>query len=192
MTTTAAYTMDGFIDDVKEIFANVSDPKAQAEAVSSHLKDLLAVSGWLEERLDLPEEGGYGRVDLHLEENSGHPGPGWLLMCSVQRPGQDNLPHDHGAAWVVYGVYDGAIEQTKWRWYFPGEGVDEATIKETGRFTQKNGTVAYFLPGEIHNTRNVIGTEGRSLVVRLESQKLDRVTRYQYNPADNSMRVMDR
>ena len=192
MTQTTAYSMDAFIDDVKDIFANTSDPKAQAEAVADHLKDLLAVPGWLEERLDLPEEGGYGRMDLHLEEDSGHPGPGWLLMCSVQRPGQDNLPHDHGAAWVVYGVYDGAIEQTKWRWFFPGEGVKEASIKETGRFTQRDGSVAYFLPGEIHNTRNVIGTEGRSLVVRLESQKLDRITRYQYNPLDNSMRVMDR
>ena len=50
--------------------------------------------------------------------------------------------------------------------------------------------MAFFLPGEIHNTRNVTG--GRCLVVRLESQKLDRITRYQYNPEDNSVRVMDR
>jgi hypothetical protein len=28
--------------------------------------------------------------------------------------------------------------------------------------------------------------------VRLESQKLDRVTRFQYNPEDGSMKVMDR
>ena len=39
-------------------------------------------------------------------------------MCGIQRPVQDNLPHDHGTTWVVYGVYQGAIEQTKWRWYY--------------------------------------------------------------------------
>ena len=110
-------------------------------------------------------------------------------MASVQKPDQDNLPHDHGAAWVVYGVYDGAIEQRKWRWFYPGEGVDTPQIKETGDFVQENGTVAFFMPGEIHTTKNISGK--RSLVVRLESQKLDRVTRYQYDPKKNTVKVMD-
>ena len=29
-------------------------------------------------------------------------------------------------------------------------------------------------------------------MVRLESQKLDTLTRYQYNPEDNSVKIMDR
>ncbi len=190
MTQTAIYTMEAFVADVKDIFASSKDPLVQAQKVADHLKDLLAVPGWLEEKLELPEEGGFGRVDLHLDEETGHPGSGFLLMCSVQKPGQDNLPHDHGAAWVVYGVYQGAIKQTKWRWYYPGEGVDSPRIQETGHFVQEDGSVAFFLPGEIHHTENVSG--GRSLVVRLESQKLDQVIRYQYNPEDNSVRIMDR
>ena len=190
MTQTASYTMDSFLDDVRETFASTKDPLAQASTVAANLKTLLATPGWLEEMLDLPEEGGFGPKSLHLEEEVGHPGPGFWLMASVQRPDQDNLPHDHGNAWVVYGVYEGAIEQTKWRWFYPGEGVDQLQIKETGQFVQKEGAVAFFLPGEIHNTRNVTG--GRALVVRLESQKLDRITRYQYNPEDTTMRVMDR
>jgi hypothetical protein len=111
-------------------------------------------------------------------------------MASVQEPEQDNLPHDHGAAWVVYGVYDGEIKQTKFRWFYPGEGVDSVQIKETGDFVQRDGKVAFFLPGEIHNTLNVSG--GRALVVRLESQKLDRVVRYQYNPDEGTVKMMDR
>ncbi len=190
MVQVTSYSMEGFLDDVRETFASTNDPLAQARAVSENLKTLLATPGWLEEMLDLPEEEGYGPVSLHLEEDAGHPGPGFWLMASVQRPDQDNLPHDHGAAWVVYGVYDGEIEQTKWRWFYPGEGVDQLQIKETGQFTQKKGSVAFFLPGEIHNTRNTTG--GRALVVRLESQKLDRVTRYQYNPEDNTVKVMNR
>ena len=43
----------------------------------------------------------------------------------------------------------------------------------------------------IHDTLN-IREEGRSLVVRLESQKLDRVTRFQYDPEAGTMKVMDR
>ena len=190
MTQTAVYTMEAFITDVKQVFASSKDPLVQAQKASDYLKELLAVPGWLEEKLDLPEEGGFGRYDLYLDEDAGHPGNGWYLMCSVQKPEQDNLPHDHGATWVVYGVYQGAIEQTKWRWFYPGEGVDSPRIKETGSFVQQDGTVAFFLPGEIHMTKNVAGS--RSLVVRLESQKLDRVIRYQYNPEDNSVRIMDR
>ena len=113
MTQTATYTMEAFVDDVKEIFASTKDPLAQAQAVADHMQVLLDVPDWLEEKLNLPEEGGFGRYDLHYDENSGSPEPGFLLMCTVQKPGQDNLPHDHGAAWVVYGVYEGAIEQTK-------------------------------------------------------------------------------
>ncbi|MFQ6030499.1 MAG: hypothetical protein ACE5Q6_23740 [Dehalococcoidia bacterium] len=190
MTQTATYTMEAFIADVKEIFASSKDALVQAQAVAEHMKALLAVPGWLEEKLDLPEEGGYGRYDLHLDESAGHPEPGFWLMATVQKPGQDNLPHDHGAAWVVYGVYEGAIKQTKWRWFYPGEGVESPRIKETGHFVQRDGKVAFFLPGEIHHTENVAG--GRSLVVRLESQKLDQVTRYQYNPETNTVTVMDR
>ena len=176
---------------LNNVFRNEADPHVQAKTVSAHLKKLLAVPGWVEEKLELAEEGGFGRFSLHLDEESGHPGNGWWLMASVQKPGQDNLPHDHGVTWVVYGVYSGAIRQRKWRWAFPGEGVDHAQIRETGKFTQHPGDVAYFLPGEIHDTLNV-QDEGRSLVIRLESQKLDRVTRFQYDPEAGTMKVMDR
>ena len=186
---TATYTMEAFVEDVEDVFRNEKDIHAQAKTVSEYLKKLLAVPGWLEDKLELEEEGGYGRFSLHLDEESGHPGNGWWLMASVQKPGQDNLPHDHGVTWVVYGVYKGSIQQRKWRWAFPGEGVDQAQIKESGRFIQKPGAVAYFLPGEIHDTLNV--EEGRSLVVRLESQKLDRVTRFEYNPETGSMKVKE-
>ena len=190
MTQTATYTMEAFVDDVKEIFTATKDPLAQAQAVSDKMKDLLAVPGWLEEKLNLPEEGGFGRYDLHIDEEVGLPGAGFYLMVTVQKPDQTQLPHDHGVAWVAYGVYKGAIKQTKFRWAFPGEGVDSPQIKVTGAFTQKNGSVAYFLPGEIHQTLNVTGE--RALVVRLESQKLDTLTRYQYDIEANTVKIMDR
>ncbi len=189
MTTATAYTVDEFIDDVREIFDDTQDPLAQASRVAEKMEVLLTTPGWLEERLELPDEGGYGRYDLHLDEDYGHPGGGFWLMASVQKPEQDNLPHDHGAAWVVYGVYQGEIKQTKWRWFYPGEGVDSVQIKQTGDFIQGDGKVAFFLPGEIHDTLNVTGD--RALVVRLESQKLDRVVRYQYNPDEGSVKVME-
>lgn len=190
MTQIATYTMEAFLDDVRQVFASSKDALVQAQAVKEYLERLMAVPGWLEAQIDIPEEGGFGRYDLHYEENVGHPAPGFYFMATFQKPDQTQLPHDHGAAWVVYGVYKGSIRQGKWRWYHPGEGVDSLQLKEYGSFVQESGSAAFFLPGEVHQTLNVTG--GRALVVRFESQKLDQVTRYQINPETNAVTVMDR
>jgi hypothetical protein len=95
MTQTATYTVEQFMTDVRQVFASTQDPRSQAQAVAQHMRALLAVPGWLDEKLQsLP--GGYGRVDLHMDDAYGHPEPGFLAMCSAQRPGQHNTPHDHG------------------------------------------------------------------------------------------------
>ncbi|MCH9018353.1 MAG: hypothetical protein IIB89_11415, partial [Chloroflexi bacterium] len=65
---TATYTMEAFVEDVRNVFRNETDPHVQAKTVSAFLKKLLAVPAWLEDKLDLPEEGGYGRFSLHLDE----------------------------------------------------------------------------------------------------------------------------
>ena len=90
MTQTTAYTVDAFIDDVRDIFDATQDPLAQASGVAERMELLLKTPGWLEERLELPDEGGYGRYDLHLDEEYGHPGGGFWLMASgaAARTGQ--------------------------------------------------------------------------------------------------------
>jgi predicted metal-dependent enzyme (double-stranded beta helix superfamily) len=184
MTQTATYTLERFIADVQQVFASTKDPRAQAQAVAKHMQELLTVPGWLDEELQSLPQSGYGRVDLHIDEEYGHPEPGFLAMCSAQRPGQDNSPHDHGASWVVYGVYKGAIEQTKWRWVYPEHDWTSPELKPAERHVQAEGAVAFFLPGEIHTTKNV--HDGRSLVFRLEAQRLDQVMRHRYNPQANA------
>jgi predicted metal-dependent enzyme (double-stranded beta helix superfamily) len=101
-------------------------------------------------------------------------------MCGIQRPGQDNLPHDHGSTWVVYGVYQGAIEQTKWRWSYPETDRTSPEITPLESWVQGPGDIAFFLPGEIHHTRCV--ADDRSVVVRLEGQKLAGMLRHRYDP----------
>jgi len=184
MTQTKTYTLEAFIEDARQVFASTKDPRTQAQEIARHMKNLLAVPDWLEEKLNLPAEGGFGRVDFHHDQEYGHPDGGFLLMCSVQRPGQDNLPHDHGTTWVVYGVYEGAIEQTKWRWSYPESDRTSPEIKPLESWVQQPGGVAFFLPGEIHNTRCI--ADDRSLVIRLEGRKLEGVLRHRYNPETNT------
>jgi predicted metal-dependent enzyme (double-stranded beta helix superfamily) len=148
------------------------------------MQELLRVPGWLEEQIHLPAEGGFGRHDLHHDTEFGHPEGGFLLMCGIQRPGQDNLPHDHGTTWVVYGVYQGAIEQTKWRWSYPATDRTAPELKPLESWVQGPGDIAFFLPGEIHHTRCVAAD--RAVVIRLEGQKLAGMLRHRYDPQTNT------
>ena len=187
MTQTAVYTMEAFVEDARQVFASTKDPRIQAQQIARHLKELLKVPGWLEEKIDLPAEGGFGSHELHHDQEYGHPDGGFYLMCGVQRPGQDNLPHDHGSTWVVYGVYQGGIEQTKWRWSYPEADRTSPELKNVESWVQEPGEIAFFLPGEIHNTRNA--DEVRSVVVRLEGQKLAGLPRHRYDPKTNSAEI---
>ena len=186
MAQTGVYTLEAFIADVRKVFASSKDPRSQAQGVARHMKELLRVPGWLEEKLGPQTEGRYGRTDLYVDDSRGHPAPGFLLMCATQGPaaeGAGSAPHDHGASWVVYGVYRGAIEQSKYRWVCQEGAWTSPELKEAEQFVQSEGEVAFFLPGEIHKTRSI---HERSLVLRLEAQKLDRVVRHRYDQGANS------
>ena len=65
--------MDAFIDDVREIFDATQDPLAQAQSVAKHLERLLATPGWLEERLELPDEAGTDAMTSTWTKNMGTP-----------------------------------------------------------------------------------------------------------------------
>ena len=186
----STYTIEEFIAAVRQVFANVNDARAQAQGVAKHMKDLLAVSD-LTKEIDRRSGGKPGRVDLHIDEKYGHPAPGFCLMTSIPAPASaegpgGRLPHDHGASFVVYGVYKGAIEQTKYKWtYANDEDWTSPELRASECFVQRPGDVAFFLPGEIHKTTRV-GTEP-PVVIRLEAQWLDRVVRHAYNPETNNV-----
>lgn len=175
--------IERFVAEVRQVFATVKDARTQAQAVAQHMKEMLAAPGLMEE-INQRSGGRPGRVDLHVDEEYGHPGPGFCLMTSLPGPEEESAgrwPHDHGASYVVYGVYKGAIEQAKYRWTFPKEGSwTSPELKESERFVQREGDVAFFLPGEIHKTTRV--GDAPPIVVRLEAQRLDRVLRHAYNP----------
>jgi hypothetical protein len=184
----STYTIDQFVTDVRQVFANMQDARAKAQAVAKHMKDLLRVPDLMEE-VNRRSGGKAGRVDLHIDDKYGHPAAGFCLMTSLPGPRGEGaggrLPHDHGASFVVYGVYKGAIEQTKYKWTYPRDGDwTSPELKASERFLQRPGDVAFFLPGEIHKTTSV-GSEP-PVVIRLEAQWLDRVLRHVYNPENNS------
>ena len=167
--------IDHFVGAVRDVFANTPDARAQAHQIAGHMKTLLASSTLMEE---IQQRGGGkpGRINLHIDDKHGHPGPGFCLMTSLTPKGKSTggaRAHDHGA-------YKGAIEQTKYTWTYPPSGDWTAPeLKPGDCFVQKVGDVAFFLPGEIHKT-SAVGDEP-PIVLRLEAQLLDHVERHTYD-----------
>ncbi len=175
--------IDRFIHEAQQVFAENTDPRAQAGAIAKHMETLLVVPD-LEDEIKRRADGRTGRIDLHVDGERGHPDPGFCLMTTIADPtggggSRERYPHDHGASWVVYGVYKGATQQLKFRWACPENGDRmKPKLEIYDRFTQTTGQAAFFLPGEIHMT-GTAGNEG-SKIIRLEAQKLDRVHRHFY------------
>jgi len=84
-------------------------------------------------------------------------------------------------------VYRGAIEQTKFRWIFPDGQWLSPELCESERFVQREGDVAFFLPGEIHKTATV--SDGPAVVLRIEGQAMDRVTRHRYDSQTHAVEM---
>ncbi len=176
--------IDSFVYAVRKVFAQTGDARAQARGIAGEMKNLLARADLMEE-IAATADGRTGRIDLHIDDDYGHPGPGFCLMTSISRPGGRTggaRAHDHGASYVVYGVYKGAIEQTKYTWTYEGD-LTAPVLKPGDCFVQNAGEVAFFLPGEIHRT-TAVGEEA-PVVLRLEGQLLDRVARHTYDLENN-------
>lgn len=175
-------SIDRFIEGARQVYAGSDDARAQAQGLAAEMRTLLAQPDLLGE-IETIADGRTGRIDLHIDERFGHPGPGFCLMTSINRAGKRTggaRAHDHGASYVVYGVQSGAIEQTKFTWAYSDDGDWTAPVLKPGDcFVQQAGDVAFFLPGEIHKTMAV--SENPPVVLRLEGQFLDRVTRHTYD-----------
>ena len=190
MTQTNGYTLEAFIEDARQTFADSDDAKVQAQTIAGHMEKLLQVPNLLDGKLEIPETG-TSVVSLHHDAQYGHPAPGFWLMCNAQSKTGATVgvhPHDHGAAWVVYGVYSGAIQQTTWRWAFHAPDRSDPHLDEVGQWIQKPGEVAFFMPGAIHAQQNVF--DGPSVVIRLEGQKLDGVIRHSYDLRTESATIV--
>jgi len=182
--------LDQFIEDARRAFGASPSPLDRADGVATALRRLLSDRDWLERRLDLPAEGGLGTYALHDDTEFGHPEPGFRVLTHVymgNAASEGTGLHDHGPCFVVYGVYGGQIVQRKFMW--AADTMNERPqLKEHTRFTQRPGDVAYFLPGEIHETLRVEGQ--RSIVIRVTSQDLRQVRRHSYNLRTGDVRLM--
>ncbi len=76
---------------------------------------------------------------------------GFMLLAHNENEGLYRPPHDHGRAWVVYGVQSGELEIRTYAKLSGPEGEPRLVLREASIL--QPGEARAYLPGDIHDTR---------------------------------------
>lgn len=160
-----AYTLEQLASDVRE--ALEADPSPQGkQKVLEHLsralldKDLVA--------RHVTAENCKPRKVLYED-----PKLGFCICGHVYEDERVGGPHDHGPAWAIYGVAEGATEMTEWKVVEKGSG-DAPTLVEPERtYEMKPGDCQFYDVGVIHSPKMT----PRTKLIRIEGGNLDQIRR---------------
>jgi hypothetical protein len=141
------------------------------------LKQAHPAEPWLRELLDTKA----AKLEIHRDHDKG-----FILMGHVIDRRHDRPPHDHGLHWVLYGVYSGAIEITKWRRTDKGVTPGRATL-DGEVVVLRAGDVRPYLQGEIHSVKKAGEAPESDVVFRFLSGDLDRTGQQRYDPKTNTV-----
>jgi hypothetical protein len=154
-------TLDGTMASISAMWGRLTTELVQAS--QRHLEALANVSPeepWLAELLrDQPASRKLYRDPLH----------GFVLLAHFETPGLYRPPHDHGPAWVVYAVHQGASEMGTYGRIDNGDG-SIRLVKRNSTLVEP-GQAQVYLPGDIHDTRCV---SGPALLFRFTERDLKR------------------
>ena len=84
------------------------------------------------------------------------PAAGFMLLAHNENEGLYRPPHDHGRAWVVYGVQSGALEIRTYARVAADGGGARLVLRDSSLL--RAGQARAYLPGDIHDTRCVTGS----------------------------------
>lgn len=135
--------LDGFIAAVRDDWGPIST--ALVAKCRQHLAELTLadpVEQWL--------------AQLHAERPSARellrdPVGGYMLLAHTEQRGLYRPPHDHGRAWVVYGVQSGELEVGTYAKVIDAAG--QVQLVRRDMHVLRPGEARAYLPGDIHDTR---------------------------------------
>ena len=152
------------IEELRAIWPAKGDIKSRMEAAKPVLEELLKDDGLKAFSATWPSTEGGKNLLLYVD-----PDYGFAINAVVRVPGRKGRPHDHGAAWVLYGVLDGTESLERYVRIDDGSRPGYAEIKLTSVTTGSQGKVDLVPPHDIHAEQ---GGDGRSVAIIIRSQKL--------------------
>lgn len=95
-------------------------------------------------------------AELHAEQPAAREllrdsAQGYMLLVHTEQRGLYRPPHDHGRAWVVYGVQSGELEIGTYAKVTDADG--KVRLVRRGMHVLRPGEARAYLPGDIHDTR---------------------------------------
>lgn len=156
--------MAKFIDGLRAIWAAKNDNKSRMEAAKPLLEQLVKDNGLKALSANWPSTEGGKNLLFYVD-----PEHGFAINAVVRVPGRSGRPHDHGEAWVLYGVLDGQESLERYQRVDDGSKPGHAEIKLTSVTTGSQGKVDLVPPHDIHAEQ---GGPARSVAIIIRSQKL--------------------
>jgi predicted metal-dependent enzyme (double-stranded beta helix superfamily) len=153
-----------FIEELRTIWAAKGDIKSRMEAAKPLLEQLVKDDGLKTISATWPSTEGGKNLLLYVD-----PDHGFAINAVVRVPGRKGRPHDHGEAWVLYGVLDGTESLERYDRLDDGSKPGHAEIKLTSVTTGSQGKVDLVPPHDIHAEQ---GGDARSVAIIIRSQKL--------------------
>jgi predicted metal-dependent enzyme (double-stranded beta helix superfamily) len=153
-----------FIDELRAIWAAKTDIQSRMEAAKPVLERLVKDDGLKAISANWPSTEGGKNLLFYVD-----PDFGFAINAVVRVPGRKGRPHDHGDAWVLYGVLDGTESLERYQRIDDGSRQVYAEIKMTSVTTGSQGKVDLVPPHDIHAEQ---GGDARSVAIILRSQKL--------------------
>lgn len=165
-------SLDRFVVQVQSEWAPISTQLVQTcRAQMASLTLATTTEQWL---AALHSERPVAR-ELHRDRERG-----FMLLAHTETQGLYRLPHDHGRAWVVYGVQSGALEIGTYAKVVDAAGRVHLVQRETSVLCP--GEARVYLPGDIHDTRCLSATallfRFTERDLRHEDQVKHRLTRF--------------
>jgi predicted metal-dependent enzyme (double-stranded beta helix superfamily) len=146
---TAAYTLERFVHDLRDVAARTPDPREVVARVTPLARDLALDGRWVEARhYACDETQGFGVHLLHEE-----PDHTLAVFAVAWLPGRGAPPHNHGTWAVVAGV-DGPEKNIFWRRLDDRSRPGHAEIRPQAEKSFGPGEVIAFQPDHIHSVVN--------------------------------------
>jgi predicted metal-dependent enzyme (double-stranded beta helix superfamily) len=156
--------MEKFIDELRAIWAANADNQSRMEAAKPVLEWLVQDQDLRQRSAAWPSTDGGKNLLFYVD-----PDYGFAINAVVRVPGRRGRPHDHGAAWVLYGVLDGKESLERYARVDDGSRADYAEVRMTSVTYGTQGKVDLVPPNDIHAEQ---GGDARSVAIILRSQKL--------------------
>ena len=175
---TSQYTLEQYVQDLRAITAQETDPEKITERVAPLARKFAATPGWFRpEFRECDEEQGFGVHMLHEEPN--HDLAVFLISWL---PNRGTKPHNHKTWAVVVGM-EGQEQEVNWDRLDDGSKPGHAELELGGKHVMTAGDVARCYPEHIHSVWNV----GKELSMSLHTygRHINYTGRSEFDPARN-------